>query len=239
MATFVQNDGIQVTTGDLQVDTGSFIDADGNVMKVPQGSYSSAILNFATLPIAADTVTIGADVYEFGNPGANIDVPITPLDVTATMNDFIDAINGAAAVENGTENVLAEAVGASVKITYADAPGGTKSAVGSGVSTMVLSEVLTAVADVWNQANLNACGRAAGKFAFGTVVIDATNLATAFTIDLPFDPAGCSWKAFAAANTEKATSATAVIGTNLLTVDADAGGTPLIATDYIVWHAWE
>jgi hypothetical protein len=103
---------------------------------------------------------------------------------------------------------------------------------------VALTEAITDAADVWNQANLNATGGpAVTKHASGTMVVTAENLATLVELPMSFTPVGVIWQAFTSGNVPKATTATVVIDGDSLKFDFDAGGTPLVATDYVVWVA--
>jgi hypothetical protein len=203
---------------------------------VEAGHYAMATLLIGTLPTVGDTVTIGTNVYEFGGVGANINVAIGGAVATSRTN-LANAINTL-----GTASVLAEVSavpGAGVSIFKATSRGGAL-AKGAGQS-LALSETLTAVADIWNQTNLNITGKSAGmnKVAYGKVTIDATNLASDFAVKLDFTPTSVRWIAYAATGAIKTTTALVTLSSQFVVFNANNGGTALVATDYIIWEACE
>lgn len=194
------------------------------------GHIGNAELVMSAQPVATNTIGIGADTYEFDGVGANINVVIG-ADAGETRDNLIEAIN-----TSGTELVFADENGNNVRIQNADAVGGTP-VVGTPPS-VVLTEAITDAADVWNQANLNATGGpATTKHASGTIVVTAENLATLVELPMSFTPVGVLWQAFDASDVPKATTATVVIDGDSLKFNFDAGGTPLVATDYVQWLA--
>lgn len=204
------------------------------VNKLPEdtGHVAQACLYMATNPTATNTVTIGADVYEFDGAGVNINVALG-VDAAATRAAFILAINN-----EGTELVVADAPttpATSVRIQPADRVGGTKQ-IGAGTS-VVVSETLADAADVWNVANLNETGAPPyKKVARGVIVCTAKNIATLLTVELPFTPAVLAWSAFTTAGLPTGDKGQCVINGDYLEFDFDA--TTLAATDYVVWEAY-
>jgi hypothetical protein len=204
------------------------------VNKLPEdtGHVAQACLYVATNPTATNTVTIGADVYEFDGAGVNINVALG-VDAAATRAAFILAINN-----EGTELVVADAPttpATSVRIQPADRVGGTKQ-IGAGTS-VVVSETLADAADVWNVANLNETGAPPyKKVARGVIVCTAENIATLLTVELPFTPAVLAWSAFTTAGLPTGDKGQCVINGDYLEFDFDA--TTLAATDYVVWEAY-
>jgi hypothetical protein len=206
------------------------------VDKLPEetGHVAQACLFMATQPTATNTVTIGADVYEFDGVGANINVALG-VDAAATRAAFILAINN-----EGTELVVADAPttpATSVRIRPADRVGGTAQ-IGAGTSIAV-SETLADAADVWNVANLNETGAPAyKKYASGKIVVTAESLASLLTLELPFTPVVLHWAAFDTNDAPKATDCQCGINGDYLEFDFNAGSTDLVATDYVVWEAY-
>lgn len=219
------------------------------------GHIASAKLVMSAQPTATDTIGIGSDTYEFLASGGTVaDDAYIAVEIggsaAITLTNLVSAINaenadnqhanalnsgGGAALANGTESVVADVSGTSLRIRNAVSPGG-DAIVGS--EDLTLTEAITAAADVWNQANLNATGRVEPlKITGGSVTITSQNLATDFNIELPFTPVDFTWRAFAASGTEKATSAVVGLSDNSLLVNANAGGSALIATDVIRWMA--
>jgi hypothetical protein len=199
------------------------------------GQVPCATLLMATNPTATNTVTIGSDVYEFDGAGSNINVAIE-ASVALTRAALVAAINS-----QGTENVVAEdgsPIADALTIFEAAGPGGSKLAIAG--SDVALAETLADAADVWTQANLNVTGKPEGvrKMTTGNVVIDATNLATEFYLELGFTVEKVLWAALDTNGAPKVTTATvAPSGTGLL-IDADAGATALVATDEVSFIAW-
>lgn len=150
----------------------AFVD---NLDGLSWGSVSNAVLNMATNPTDADTLTIGADVYEFCLVATNddlanatnigvvigVDVATTRLSLIAAINatdtdnahSVLDKSTGGAAIANGTENVIARLTAANdIQIRSADAEGNNLI---SGLPSIVLAEGLTAAADIWQEGNVN------------------------------------------------------------------------------------
>lgn len=175
------------------------------------GVSASARLVMSAQPVTTNTVTIGADVYEFVTAAgavadnANIAVEIAGS-AALTLVELIAAINAdksdnrhanitnvattAAALANGTENLLADALGTSLRIRVADAPGGT---VIGGDPSIVLAESITDAADVWLEGNINMNtlgGRAAqvAKRTFAEVTVTAAMITNDLRIDVGFTP---------------------------------------------------
>lgn len=190
------------------------------------GSIASARLAMPNQPLANDTIDIGGDTYEFDGVGGNINVVIGGS-AAATRGNLITAIN-----TNGTESVFADEVGTSVQIQLADAPGGTPTV---GTASLVLQEAITDAADVWNQADIDDAGGYAGpkSMAFFVVDISNENLATDFAMLTTFTVDDVLWTAYDATGALKATTATLTATGQSVVVDADAGGSPLVATDVI------
>lgn len=138
------------------------------------GACAAAVLNMSAIPTTGDTVTIGADVYQFRASAAmvtNDDYIAVQLGVSPALcrTALIAAINAqdannehatiklldntTPAKANGTENVVAaEDVAGYITITSALEPGGAK----AGISpSIVLGEALTDAADVWLEGNVN------------------------------------------------------------------------------------
>lgn len=196
------------------------------------GHVAQACLFLATLPTDTNTVTIGADVYEFEGVGANINV-LKGASAAASRANLVIAINN-----EGTELVFADqptTPATSVRIQPADRVGGTPQ-IGAGTDIAV-SETLADAADVWNVANLNETGAPPYlKVARGVIVITAESLASLLTLELPFTPAVLAWSAFTTAGLPKGDKGQCVINGDYLEFDFDA--TTLAATDFVVWEAY-
>lgn len=233
------------------------------------GAVGSARLAFGDQPTATDTVTIGADVYEFVAHGGqvaadtNIAVEIGAT-VIDTAGNFASAINNhvdteigpseitlgdgvTPALAFGTESVMADQdITDVIRIRNAGSPGGGQNASQGiagvplpGTQSIALAETLTPGASIWNQANLNATGtEPLNRRAEGFIVIDATNLINDFTVELPFTPTLVNWHAVDVNNAGKATTAIVSPASGGLLVNANAGASPLVATDRIHWQAF-
>ena len=142
------------------------------------GSTAACILDLTTNPTDADTVTIGADVYEFcvlatnddlaNNTNIGVvrgaDAATTALSLIAAINgtdtnclhDTIDNLDGTAARACGTEDVMARAVTQAsctecIQVRTAEATG-EFSVPGLGAAanpSIVFAEGLTAAGNIW------------------------------------------------------------------------------------------
>ncbi len=178
------------------------------------GTVQVARLGITTAPSSGDTVTIGADVYEF-LPAAtpiSVDSNIGVLIGTAAASrtNLINAINGAGTgianglqdtlggeldLENGTEPVLAALVDTVFVAVYsADAPGGPKR---PSAASRVVDEALTAVGvgeewDIGATADMNSAGArgpAKRRHAYTAVTVTAAMItALGVRVALPFTP---------------------------------------------------
>lgn len=151
-----------------------------------QGGCATATLAMPNQPIATNTITIGADIYEFDGVGVNINVVIGAA-AADTRANLIAAIN-----TQGTEDVVADEIGTGVRIRSADAPGGNP--VGADPN-ILLAEAITDAADVWDvgNVNLNTLGGEVPAQAIGqsTLAITADMItAGAVRIDFPFTVLG-------------------------------------------------
>lgn len=198
------------------------------------GLIPIAALDLDTNPTAGNTITIGADVYEFkssGNVAADTNIAVLRgADAAASLVNLLAAINAedannahatlfktdgtTPALANGTENVLATAPATSLFIQPADEPGGTL--VPSSPS-IALSDTLAA-AVAWSVTNLNTAGgrtegqRSCVRVSFAITAAMITYGGTIFSV--PFTPAGFTWSA------RTATGATRVSGADTLAVVA-------------------
>jgi|APSaa5957512622_1039677.scaffolds.fasta_scaffold18667_3 hypothetical protein len=114
-------------------------------------SSRGARLWFPTNPSDTDTVTIGADVYEFDDddtttPG-NIAVLLHASDSYRSLQNLVNAIN-----RQGTENVTAVDRGPSCHLRPSATPGGAPL---ETTPNIAVSDACTPVAIAWDRANLN------------------------------------------------------------------------------------
>jgi len=228
-----------------------------------QGVVSSCTLLFANQPTTTDTVTIGADVYEFVTAAgqvaddANLAVEIkgsaalTLVELVAGVN-AADAnnqhanINNVAddtpALVNGTENLVADVIGTTMRIRSADAPGGN---VVSGNPSIVLAEAITDAADIWDVGDVNMntlSGRDQDnkRTAVAEVTITAAMITNDLRVDFPFVPVRWSAEVHTSAGVVRPAGTDAyTIGSSGIVVAFGGGASPDIqATDVLVLQAW-
>lgn len=140
------------------------------------GVIPSARIDLSVNPTDTNTLTIGADVYEFVNTAVNANVGVDTRKgvviggaAANTLTSLIAAINNTvatphpslflidgvtAALSRGVENVVAVAAGTDLVIRPALSPGGTPVASSPSIA---LSDALTAVV-AWSMTNLNLGG---------------------------------------------------------------------------------
>lgn len=202
----------------------------GNSNDENTGYSPQAELLMPNQPTANDTIDIGADVYEFGGVGANINVVIG-ADAAETRVNLVAAINSPG---TGVESVFAEddIPNTLVRIFEADQRGGTPIInVGSDIA---LAEAITDAADVWNQANLDTLGFPnALRTCAGSFLVTAENLANLFFIKVPFTPRFVIFQAFSTIGASKDTTARGGVASGQVFFDLDNGASPLIATDRV------
>jgi len=238
--------GWQGEIADLRADAEVGFMAVESEIRGPAVAQANIRLN--TQPTAADTITIGADVYEFvatlgAQTGTHIGV-LRGASAAAALANIISAINGSAGLgttysAHGTEAVVASIYNTDfLHIEPAVQNGGT--VVVGTKPNIALSDALTAVI-AWDHTNLgNLGGNVALKTVVHKIVVDATNLAADFDVKIP----GTITKSEVlfvtdASNvvdtTGKAASIllTNVPARNAVTVDFNGGGTDPVATDIV------
>ena len=196
------------------------------------GVIPEAILLIGTVPTDTDPVVIGGETYTFKTtPAADKDVQIGTL--AASKAALAAAIN-----EETALLIFASVDTNGVKIQLADAAGGTP-VVGTAPS-YALTETLTAAAEVWNQANLNAAGKARDLYQTTIkVACTAENLATVFTVPLAFTPTDLYFRVTDANGLPKPScTGKAAISGDGIEVTFDSGGSAAIATDIMVIMAY-
>lgn len=229
-----------------------------------RGAIPSAALLMAQQPTTADTIGIGADTYEFvtaagavadddniavaigGNAAATRANLIAAINATDANNQhanitLIDTITPAKA--NGTENVVADEVGTTVRIRYATGPGG---AVRSGNPSIVLAEAITHAADIWNVGNVNlntlgGIGASAIPSARTSFTVSAAMVTNGFQVAFPFTVVGFTLLARASTGGIRAGAVgdLAVISTTNINFTFSGGAAPAWqATDVITVEAW-
>lgn len=149
-------------------------------MPIHRGVKGEAILLMGTNPTADDTVVIGAETWTFKVAAASTYQVTIGGDAAASIANLVAKINA-----NTALYIKASAISGGMKIQYAQTAGGT--AKWGTPTSYALSETLTAPADVWNQANLNAIGQTNHLYeTHCDVTCTAENLATVFTIPMDF-----------------------------------------------------
>lgn len=154
-----------------------------------EGTIPTALLLLPNVVTDNDTVTIGADIYEWDDNASGLTVGtilVTFTGVGDQRTALITAINTL-----GTENVFASAAGTGVAVQLAASPGGAPT---PGTESIVLDESITDAADVWNVDALTDMndlgGRARGPRpqAVTTIPVDAAMIASGYVLSLPFTP---------------------------------------------------
>lgn len=196
------------------------------------GSYAVAHVVVGVQPVDAETVTIGADVYEYDDNavvGAGHIAVLIGADVAATRLNLIAAIN-----TSSTESVVALAGAAlsnSVEVLVADKPHGTPFPTGASIT---LAETMGNAGNYWTQTTLGSAGYPVKKqFAVDYITMNATNLAHSFVFAFPFTVTTFQYQAFTSAGTLKPNTATLVISSGQIVVTPAAGGTPLVSGDVV------
>lgn len=151
----------------------SLASAEAALEDATEGHVAYNTIAIAVNPAAGDTITIGADVYEFvaagGDVAADTNIGVVRgADAATSMANLIAGIHATyqsslgtglfqtdsstPALKNGTENVFAFYAGGVLNIQAANAPGG--NLVSGTTPDIACSDVLTEVT-AWTFANLN------------------------------------------------------------------------------------
>ena len=189
------------------------------------GIIGTADLIMSANPSDSDTIGIGGETYTF------LDAPTTTYHIQRGGSAAVTLTNTVAKINSVTALLIkASAVGTSLRIQYAATAGGTPAI---GTANYALAENITAAADVWNQANLNATGRDNYLYsASDDITLGAENIATAFLIPLTFTPLELYYRFVDKDGLPKpaCTSYAAISGNGIL-VTVNNGGSPAVATD--------
>jgi len=227
------------------------------------GMPASASLLFANQPVATDTIDIGADVYEFvtaaGNVTNDANIAVVILGSAAlTLAALVLAVNAtyapnehptinniaddAPALANGTEAVVADVIGTTMRIRSASVAGGSLVAADPSI---VLAEAITDAADIWDvgDVNLNTlAGRAQDnkRTSVAAVAITAAMITNTVRIDFPFTPVRFVAQVRTSAGVVRVPAADAfVIGDGGIVVTFGGGVAPdMQATDILTLQAW-
>jgi hypothetical protein len=207
------------------------------------GVAAQAYFLLSVTPTAGDLVNIGADTYEFGGTGSNINVTIGGS-ATNARNNLSNAINS-----SGTETVYASAgnpaYNNSIRIQYADSPGGSPKV---GPTTIALDSTMASGSNKWNCESLESSAIVPKMHGLiGKVTVDATMLATdsvgTYTLQLPpmeIFPQIIRWAAYAPGGQIKTTTARVDAGLggppHTIRFELGYGATPLVPYDFIVWE---
>jgi len=174
-ATTAGSDTFTDTTGRYAVDQvgSAFAEIAVDLTLMDAGSPASWLALFPNQPADGNTMTVGADVYEFVDPAINTvvndDAHIAVVIGAAaadTRTNWIDAINGVGtadatitladgltpALADGTLDLLADPLGPFIRFRTANAPGGN---VVPGDPSIVLAENVTDPGDIWGCGNVN------------------------------------------------------------------------------------
>lgn len=230
--------GLQGEVQDLRNDTDEgFIAMEAEVAGAAQ---SQAGVDLTAQPTEGDLLNIGGDVYEFvDTAGAGVEAGalevLTGANAGEARDNIISAINGNAQ----TERIVASVYNTVwLHIKAANRSGGDP-VLGPGPD-IALGATLTSTNE-WDHLNMSATGcQSPIKKTMACVVVDATNLAADFTLQVPFSPTAATVVAVTDASdvpdtTGKAASIILTVNMALgsITVDLDGGATDPVATDKV------
>ena len=208
--------------------------------------------------VQGNTVTIGADTYEFrnsspplGGTAGNIWVfngTGGAADAVISRANFIDAVNGVVDAARITRTAQAPTAGTNVEhvkalaglvtgdiiVVSADAVGGNIVPTGTQQGT---TETLTTVTDIWDTANMHS-GRPqlTGRVAYATAVISANDISKgSVQVAFPFTLIWANVSNMMRAQDEAWT----LVGNNFVSLALASGGSPHNqANDVIMIEAW-
>lgn len=228
----------------VQADVASAL---AGVSTLAEGVVAYNELAYTGLPTDTNTVTIGADVYEFctaaGSVAANGNIGVVIGTSNATAQNLVNAINGLGtgdvhptlfrtdgttpAHSDGTENVLAVYTAGKIYLYNADAPGGTK--VEGAAPSLAFSDTADNYGPFkWSNFNLSTgAGYAGTAKALHTKVVVAAGDLTAtqpLLVPVPFAPQ--SWNVQA-----RDAAGVAVDGYVAVTVPAAVAGQDFLGLD--------
>ena len=196
-------------------------------LNLQSGSYSVA--NWTTgdgaNPTASETITIGTDIYEWGGVGVNINVAIG-AGLSASVENLVDAIEA-----NSDEDIdFWNDAGILYLLPIDD---NDDYVIAGALPALAASQA----ADPWSFYTGEAGG---GQVASGVITMTAAMVSRAFTIELPFTPSRMILQWFDSGGVVRSTiTATAGPTAGRLEIDPTAGGVNPVATDILVWVAWE
>lgn len=206
-----------------------------NGAAVDIGIIGEAILLIGTNPSADETVVMGtgaaAETYVFKVAAASAFQVTIGADAAGSIVNLVAKV-----AANTVLKIKPSGIVGGFKIQHADAANGTPTV---GTIDAALAETLGAVADVWNQDNLNATGRVNYLYRSSLPVeITAENIATVFTVPLGFTPLEFTYR-FIDTNGLPKPSCTSIveIDGNGLKVTVTSGGSAAIATDVVILTA--
>lgn len=206
-----------------------------NSAAIDMGIIGEAILLMGTNPSADETIVTGTggaeETWVFKVAAASAYQVTIGGDADATIANFVEKFNA-----NTALLMVASALATGIKVQNADAAGGTAVV---GTLDAALSETLGAGADVWNQDNMNATGRT--NYLYQTsagIEITTENIATIFTVLLPFTPLELFYRFVDATGLPKPScTSIAEIDGNGIKVTVTSGGSAAVATDVICFTA--
>lgn len=208
---------------------------------VDTGMVPTADMAITVNPNNTDTFTLvlnpgpGAitEVYEF------LDVLTGAAFEIQRAGNAADSLANAVAVINAQTAlpIVASVVGTNLRIQYAEdgVP-----AVNTAGLDLTLAEGMTPADSVWTQENLGDTVQANKLYrATGALAVTAENLATEFTLPLPFVPMGVFFIVRDAAGLPRPICTSVVThGADGLTFDLDNGIDPAVATDVVIFEAF-
>lgn len=208
------------------------IDDEMAAMAQSDGCAASAVIIQAGQPVATETLTIGADVYEADGAGGNINFVIAGT-AALTLDNLL-----AAAVAYGTENLFWEKLSATtLQISAANGPQGT--IIGSDPSIAIVSAAMTNYSFNVGDVNLNTlAGKASAQQSTCSTTLEITAAmitATTARISFPFNPSGFHVTVVDSAGAlQMGGTDNYVIDGNDIVITLGAGGAPdLTATDVV------
>lgn len=220
-----------------------------NQALIQSGVVPAARLAFATDASNNDTITIGGHVFKFLTTlvAANTFTQVKRgTSAAQTLADLVKAINGTSstnvvqATTPFSKTIVADAVGTSLRIRWADARGGNPKAAVS--DSIALAEALTPAGDIWNCANLNVSGKApASQSCLASFAVTAAMVTNgSFQLELPFTPTEFVVWVRSSAGVLRSSDEAVTISSNALSFVMAGGGSPnLQATDVVTVLATE
>lgn len=219
--------------------------------KYGRGSVPSNRTRQHTDPADTETHVIGGHTFKFLTTLVTASASFTQVkrgvSAAQSRTDLIKAINGTTSANvvpcttPHTLPLVADLVDTDyVRCRLADAKGGNP--ICADPPSIAFSETLGDAADVWERANINEGGEAAGKkSAVSVKTITAQNVtAVKLHVEFDFTPTKFKAQAYSSAGVQRSYSDATVIDGNSVKVTLGGGASPnLQAGDVLVVEAWE